>query len=701
MLHFEKFDYGKLNSAPTSTKYVGGDCPYIKYSELVITVDTETSKSKNKDDKTNHVCIWTMTIRDFDKEYETLWGRTPGELVKCLHYMRHNIHADKVLVYIHNLGYDYIFLRKFLFKTFGYPVRQLNVKPLEPVSVEFKCGYVIRDSLVIAQRKLEKWAEDLDVEHKKAVGKWDYSLYRNSKYEYSEDELEYAEFDTRALAECIVATAKGIGVKMKDMPYTCTGIVRNEVRKVGFKNNAREEFLKACPDFVTYKQLEACYSGGYTHGHRDLLDTLQFDVECRDFASSYPFVMMCGRVPVERFKPVKSCNISRILNNSDKYGFIFNFVARDIRLKDDRTAMPYIQYAHCKYGVNMEVDNGRVIKADLIEIPMTEQDLLTISEQYDYSLGIALNVKCSKKDYLPKWLRDYVWSLWYAKCTLKGGDPVLYALAKSKLNSVYGMCVEKWTKFNILEDYENNEYKIDKDTPEEDIFDHHINNKRSILQYQWGVWISAIARRNLFKLGKCIDMSDDGLTLPWIYSDTDSIYSNKWNEDKLAEYNKDAKQQLIDAGYGAVEYNGKEFWLGVAEFDGRYKEFKTLGCKRYACITEDGHVKITVAGVPKKSGARFLERAGRLCKCDPLDFFKTGLVFPGKITGKLGHSYLFRNDIIIDDDGNEIGDSIDLVPCDYKLSRGEVVDIDSKDFNFEEIMDFFESEEIGVKCYED
>jgi len=701
--HYDRFDYTTIENGPKSTKYCGkyknGNDKFVTYSEYIITVDSETSKSKNKDEKANHVCLWTLTIATMDDTICTLWGRKPSELVNCLALIRRHVSGQKVLMYIHNLPYDYVFFRKFLYERFGLPERQLNVKPLYPVSIEFNNGLILRDSLAIAQRKLEKWAIDLDVEHKKAVGKWNYTAYRNVNYEYSEDELEYAEFDTRALAECIRATAKGIGVKMKDMPYTCTGIVRREVQKIGSKNHAHETFFQEAPTFEIYKQLERCYSGGYTHAHRDAIDILQFNVTCQDFASSYPFVMMTGRIPVGKFVAVKDCNIERIIRMSYEYGYIFDFVARDIELKNTNEPMPAIQYARCEYGINMDVDNGRVIKADMVKVPMTEQDLLTINEQYDIKgFAIAINVKRCKKDYLPKWLRDYVWTLWEAKCALKNGDPVLYALAKSKLNSCYGMCVEKWTKFNIVEDYEEGCYKFDKDIKEEDIFAKHIENKKSVLQYQWGIWISAIARRNLFVLGKCINPNEDGF-IPWLYSDTDSIYSNNWNEVKLKEYNDRAKQALIDAGYGAVEVNNKEFWLGVATFDGFYPEFKTLGCKKYACITEDGHVKITVAGVNKKGGAKFLERAGKLCKCDPLNFFKPGLVFKGKTTGKNGHSYVFRHDIIIDEDGNEIGDSIDLVPCDYNLSRGEVVNIESSDFDFEKAMEYISSIDLGVKIY--
>ena len=47
--------------------------------------------------------------------------------------------------------------------------------------IEFDNGVILRDSLILAQRKLEKWCIDLDVEHKKAVGLWDYNKHYTQK----------------------------------------------------------------------------------------------------------------------------------------------------------------------------------------------------------------------------------------------------------------------------------------------------------------------------------------------------------------------------------------------------------------------------------------------------------------------------------------------------------------------------------------
>ena len=55
-----------------------------------------------------------------------------------------------------------------------------------------------------------------------------------------------------------------------------------------------------------------------------------------------------------------------------------------------------------------------------------------------------------------------------------------------------------------------------------------------------------------------------------------------------------------------------------------YDKFITQGAKKYA-VEVDGEIKITVSGVPKKSGAKCLKR---------IEDFRDDLIFDGKITNK-------------------------------------------------------------------
>lgn len=169
-------------------------------------------------------------------------------------------------------------------------------------------------------------------------------------------------------------------------------------------------------------------------------------------------------------------------------------------------------------------------------------------------------------------------------------------------------------------------------------------------------------------LGSCIDdkRKEDGRRSEishWLYSDTDSIYSDRWNENRVRMYNELCKMKLQDNGYGPVIIGDKEYWLGIAEDDKECIEFKSLGAKRYAYRLPDESLHITVAGVPKK---------GVICLEDDINNFTRDMIFDGERTGKKAHYYIYSPDgIHIDEDGNEIGDSIDLQPCDYRLDQTE------------------------------
>ena len=160
-----------------------------------------------------------------------------------------------------------------------------------------------------------------------------------------------------------------------------------------------------------------------------------------------------------------------------------------------------------------------------------------------------------------------------------------------------------------------------------------------------------------------------------------SCYGTEWDQEKLTSYNDRCKALLTASGYGPVIHNDREYWLGVAELDGVYTEFKTLGAKRYACRNTDGKLKITVAGVPK---------IGVQCLDDDINNFKKGLIFSGSVTGKLTHTYIYADDIYMDEKGNETGDSVDLTSCDYLLDDISVID-------WEKIF----TEEISVQVYEE
>lgn len=682
--HWTDFDFSILKQIMYRYR-AGRGTNKRSINDCIIMADTETSKKENATNE-NHVCAWTISLLAFDMPLFTLYGHKPSTLIKCIKKMQENLQGDDIIVYFHNASYDWVFLRQFFFQEYGHPDKQLNTKSHYPILIQWTDeGLILKDSLILAQRSLDKWAKDMQVEHQKAVGKWDYDKIRNQDYEFNADELEYIEHDTLAGVECINALMKQLHKSIYSMPYTATGIPREELRNRGKEFHAHDRYMKQAASFMQQGKLEQTYHGGYTHGNRHLLNrTINEElfsayeckrhmVEAYDLASSYPFALLSEKMPAEAFSKYDDCVPEDILEMSSNYAFMFKLIMVKPRLKDDGIEMPCLQFSKCTKTINAILDNGRILASAYAEIYITENDLDIIMRQYTADAMLCVEVEVAKKAYLPRWITDYVYEKFTDKTFLKGGDPVAYAIAKSVVNSIYGMFVQKPIKTNIVEDYQTGEYTVPEANLEE-LYEKHIKNHNSILPYQIGVWVTSAAFRNLFNLGECCKL--------WLYSDTDSCYGIDWDYEKLEAYNNEAKRKLQANGYGAVLHNGKEYWLGVAELDGQYSEYRYVGAKRYAARTLDGELKITVAGVPKKNGAK--------CLNDDINNFTPNLIFPGSITGKKTHTYYFINKIYIDEEGNETGDSIDLTDCDYLLDSVQIVD-------WEKLF----TEEIEIQTYEE
>lgn len=260
------------------------------------------------------------------------------------------------------------------------------------------------------------------------------------------------------------------------------------------------------------------------------------------------------------------------------------------------------------------------------------------------------------------------------------------------------MTCQKSIKEDIVENYETGDYEI-REVNEIDEYQKFLDSPNTILPYYWGVWVTSYGMDNkngLFALAKCIrdsnkDDADRGI---WLYSDTDSCYCCGWDEEKLAAFNQRQKDRLMAAGYGPVIKGGREYWPGVVELDGEYWEFVGLHSKCYSARTlirgpkgensfvARGDLKITIAGVPKKNGAK--------CLRDDINLFKDGFIFPGKETGKLTHYYIYRKEPVVEN-GIEKGNSVDLHYCDYEI----------KTPSYKDILNMLENEEQEMQVYDE
>lgn len=661
MTFWDVFDYSRLQYINTVTRVSKKHKTNQIFNDCFIMADTETSKKAKGIVAPNHVCAWSLAIRAYHKNLVCLWGTRPDELVKCIAHILKYMPGDHQILYFHNLAYDYVFLRRFLFEEFGTPSNQLNTKPYYPIFVNFKNGLQLRDSLILSQCKLEKWAKDLCVEHQKAVGKWDYEKIRTQDpAQYDADELLYMQNDVLAGVECLDVYCQQLHKHVYTMPYTATGIPRDETRKIGKPEHAHQLFSKCSNTWMIQMQQEMLFHGGYCHTNRNIAGWVQPGGICKDFTSSYPRSML-GKFPMDAFTPFDGAvTPEQIIEHADRYAFLFIVSASNVRLKDPFYPMPMLQKSKLLHSDLTTEDNGRIMSGAFISITFCEYDLMLFMEQYDFDMIRITDVSYSPKDHLPRWFTDYVFQLFVDKSQLKHVDKVRYAIAKAKLNSCYGLCVQKPVRKEIKEDYLTGAYIEEPVDDMEAKYQKYLDNYNNVLPYCWGVWICSESMWRLFQLSKCI--ASDGI---WLYSDTDSIYASKWDEEKVKAYNDAERKFCTDRGYAPFYIDDQEFCLGLATTDPDediHEEFVSLGAKRYCCRNAKTHkLKITISGVPKKGVADLN---------DDINQFKPGKVFKGTTSGKLQHTYFMLEpdqSPYLDDKGNLTADSIDLSPCDYTL----------------------------------
>ena len=326
-----------------------------------------------------------------------------------------------------------------------------------------------------------------------------------------------------------------------------------------------------------------------------------------DLSSSYPFQMIAREYPIGKWDYGVMRSIDMLNEYNDKYCTIARYSFKNIRLKKEKP-VPYIPLSKClQISDDREVYNGRIMNAEMLTIALTNIDLEIIKEQYEYDkLGVQ-DFYYSRKGMLPKELRDTIMYYFEKKSKLKGDNEHYYEYMKSKnkLNSIYGMTV---TNILITEiEYHDGEYTEKKMSREEmeEALEKYYKNHRSFLNYSWGVFVTAYARREL----------EDGLNiagLDAIYCDTDSVKFTGDYDKYFEEYNIRLNNECEEKGIkNYADVNGKRYYMGIFDKENGYDEFITLGAKKYA-YSQNGHLGITVSGLSKKKGANELERKGGL-----------------------------------------------------------------------------------------
>ena len=643
-----------------------------KYFNVPCSFDIETSSffrstGNTEQEKTAIMYEWTFGIYGV-----VIIGRTWEEYTTMISTLSHELDLNenkRLLIYVHNLGYEFQFMRKLFTwkKVFSISART-PIYALTDTGVEYRC------SLLLSGYKLEKLGDELRTfKIKKLVGSLDYEKIRHSGTPLTEEETAYCVNDVK-IVMAYIAERIDIDGDIARLPLTKTGYVRNYCRNSCFfepgerhkKSIKRLRYmdimngLRLTPD--EYRQLKRAFQGGFTHANPFFSGKVVENVTSYDFTSSYPAVMLAEKFPMSSSERVKIESMEELEKNLKLYCCVFDieiFGLQSVLWQDN-----YISQSRCWDVKNGVINNGRVVSASHLFTTITEQDFMIIRKFYTWERVRIYNFRRYRKDYLPTDFVKAILKLYQDKTTLKGvdGKEIEYLKSKEMLNSCFGMSVTDIVREEIIY---TDHWLTPEETPpvdyEKEIIKYN-NNRGRFLFYPWGVWVTAYARRNLFTA--ILEFGSD-----YIYSDTDSIKGRNPERHMkyIEEYNKRIREQLQRAMkfHGIPETaiepetkDGIKKCLGVWDFDGEYSRFKTLGAKRYLVKYSDnpengknrGKVNITVSGLNKQVCVPYLmEKAhGDISKV--FDLFVDGreymgkkttpLYIPPEFTGKMTHTYI-------------------------------------------------------------
>ena len=681
-ISYDNIDYKKLDELISSVKFVKKNNRKTTESiaNIACSFDTETTSTYANNEKVAFTYFWQFGFTDNFYCYGRYW---PDFVRLCVHIAEKLQLNDKrkLIVYVHNLAFEFQFMRKYFNWQDVFSTKERNpIKALTDLGIEF------RDSYILSGLPLFLVAENLTSHKiKKLVGDLDYSLVRTPITPLTEQELAYCLNDVIILVDYIEEQIEQYDDNIAKIPLTNTGRVRLAVKKKAFNRNNYSvtrkmmENLTLTPEI--YNQMKRAFAGGFTHANKNYVGKIVKNVQSMDFTSSYPTVLLASsRFPMSRPFKYDYQGKEQFLKDMKNPLKMFFFTATFTEIVTKLDFENYLSKSKCFDTDNIVENNGRVGSASKLSVTICSIDYEIIQKCYTWENVEFSDITMFTTSYLPKYMLQSVIEFYQKKTTLKGvqGKEREYLLFKGMLNSLYGMTVTDFAKPEII--YSDSDEWTKELLNLNKCIDEYNNSKGRFLYYPWGVVVTALARKNLWT--GILELKND-----YIYSDTDSVkfinaekhkaYFERYNQDITSQLKTMCKLKGFDYNDLAPKtVKGVRKPLGVWDNDGFYEYFKTLGAKRYI-VSEQGKLKTTIAGLGKKAGSDYLMQISNNDILQAFKNFKIGLKVPAGKTGKNTHTYIddeFKG-IIVDYKGKECKiespSSVHLEPASFEMSISE------------------------------
>lgn len=578
--------------------------------------------------------------------------RTPSEFIAYLQDMIDTFElgpSRKIFCYFHNLSFDFSYLLPWVQMYLpdyedhsGLYDGRNRIITYSQGAFEFRCSYLLSSC------SLEKWGEEMNAEHRKKVGLYDYDREVFQDTEIDEDSALYDEYDVLTMEDCLRAQMDAYGDTLASIPLTSTAYIRRILR-----NNCQcdpsyrdDIFLRSRIDAESYSMLLQAYAGGYTHMNRYFkaktikadcinawpskklyLDMRGRRLKHRDFRSHYPSQMRASKnhpLPWGKVDHYYSYDeregyrriyghymtIEDLISMYPEYTTISMIRIKDMKLKSDNITMPFMQISKMlnkSEGFKVRNDNGRAL-ATFGEFT-TYIDNLTLSiirDQYDFEYVILKVDRFENMD-TPLPITDVIDDLFkkksdykieYKYCRKKYGENdertinALFNLNQTKklLNAIYGCCSTAIVRSD--DDIDWISY-YDKSNPCEDPY---ITTKAETLQEKQEKIDKFYKSRNSFlpyQVGVMICSSARYELYEYIrtigyetilYGDTDSLFY-------ITDDEIEARVEALNAEKHKnapfiVDSKGREVYYDVFEDEPDILSFRGLHSKCYAVTQE-------------------------------------------------------------------------------------------------------------------
>lgn len=586
-----------------------------------IALDTETSHNHNEEYPECWVYQWSFAFN-----HSLYYGRKPSDLIDMLKAIVKFYELGeqrKILIFVHNLPYDFSYLCLYLYNAFGDPNNILATEAHKPFIITYDCGLEFRCSYKLSNDSLVRWGHKLGVAHPKLTGAIDYDTIRYQDSPLTLTDWHYQWTDCITLDECLQKQILLYNDNISTLPVTSTGYPRRELfrayngaGKHDKKNKERNKFKDTRLELETYTACYEEFSGGITHGNRFYKGkVLQGTIRHRDFISHYP-TQQHKDFPITKFALFTNNTTMDYLDRFSSGAMILVHVKlKNIRLRSKSITLPYLQTSHVmrhhSEGFRLLDDNGRVVQfVGTTFLWLDFNELKLITEQYIVNFMEITRSYLAKLGPLPGWMVETIDKHFKLKSDLK--DKVGEAkkagasketllqlsldLMKSKnvLNGIYGVSATNPVRQDIkLTGDQWSIPKVDEDTIEEKL-DKYYKGYKHFMRYQWGIQTTILARLQLMEVYKIIGPDN------FIYADTDSMFyfSTPEIEEKLDKYNENCKQWALEHGAYITTDKGEVInYNGFTDEGEDIIEFSFLHSKCYAYVTSDGKLHCTIAGV--------------------------------------------------------------------------------------------------------